>query len=363
MIRYDTDKPLQTGKVEVRKPRPLGKVNLAFIGAGSYAQGSLLPHLPKKDPRTVCRGVMSNSGTTSKRAAERFGFEFATGDVREILDDESIDSVFIATRHDTHGDYVLEALRAGKHVFVEKPLAMSEEYLEAIRATARERPDLSLMVGFNRRFAPLTARLKEQLAGGPMSMLYRVNAGMIPEDHWIQDPAIGGGRIVGEACHFIDLMTYLCGALPVSVYSTALPDPLNLNDTVSIQVTFEDGSIGTVAYFANGAKALGKEYLEVYQSGFTGILRDFRQLTLYGSGKPEVHRLRTLDKGQASMIRAFLDSLRTGRSSLISFDELYSVTLATFAAERSLREGQRIDLRSNATCADRAADGEKHAAD
>ena len=211
IICYDTERPLQAGPVTVRAPRPLGQVNIAFIGAGSYAQGNLLPNLPKKDRTVVCRGVMSNSGTTSKRIAERFGFEFATGEAREILDSASIDTIFVATRHDTHDDYVLQALRAGKHVFVEKPLALSLDELEAIRAAVQERPELALLVGFNRRFAPLTERLKERLGSGPMSMLYRINAGPIPADHWIQDPMIGGRRIIGEACHFIDLMTFLCG--------------------------------------------------------------------------------------------------------------------------------------------------------
>ncbi|MBK1655001.1 bi-domain-containing oxidoreductase [Allochromatium vinosum] len=351
IIRYDIEKSLEAGRVAVQpvgKVKPLGKVNLAFIGAGSYAQGHLLPNLPRNDRDVICRGVMSSTGTTSKRVAERFGFEFCTAEARDILESETVDTVFIATRHDSHGEYALHALRAGKHVFVEKPLALTLAALDAIRAVCLERPDLTLLVGFNRRFAPLAVTLKQRLGGGPMAMLYRVNAGAIPADHWIQDPEIGGGRIIGEVCHFIDLMTFLCGALPVTVYSTALPDPGHLHDTVSIHVTFADGSMGTVAYFANGAKTLNKEYLEVYQSGLTAVLDDFRTLTIHGSGKPEQHTLNSQNKGQAAMIARFLASLKTGQAAPIPLDEIYSVSLATFAAERSLRERLPVSLHPDA---------------
>jgi predicted dehydrogenase len=349
IIKYDTAKPIERKRVLVGPVRRTGKLVLAFIGAGSYAQGNLLPNLPKKDQDVVCRGVMTSNGTTSKRVAERFGFEFCTDNEADILDDREINTLFIATRHDTHGGYVLKALRAGKHVFVEKPVTTRLEELEAIRdyyvgrEGAKDQAP-ALMAGFNRRFAPLAVELKGSLGHGPMSMIYRVNAGTIPADHWVQDPEVGGGRIIGEACHFIDFMTFLCESPPVLVYASALPDPRHLQDIVSIQIQFSDGSIGTVAYFANGAKSLDKEYLEVHQGGISFVLHDFRALTTHGTGRPKRRKLFSQDKGQSRMIPAFLENLKQGRAAPISFEELYAVTLATFAAKRSLLERQPILL-------------------
>jgi len=344
VIKYDTSKPFERRPVETASPRPVGKIGLAFIGAGSYAQGNLLPNLPKNNPDVVHCGVLTNSGTTSKRVAERFGFEFCTADEADILGNSDINTVFIATRHDTHGSYVLKSLQAHKHVFVEKPVALTLEELEAIRAARQDAGNGNggglpqLMVGFNRRFAPLAVDLKRRLGQGPMSMIYRVNAGAIPVDHWIQDREIGGGRIIGEGCHFIDFMTYLCGATPLTIYASALPDPQNLHDTVSINIEFGDGSVGTVCYFSNGSKQLDKEYIEIYQSGLSAVIRDFREMTVYGKGKPQRSKLISQDKGQSAMVKAFLEGLKSGKGSPISFEDIYTVSLATFAAERSISE-------------------------
>ncbi len=349
VIRYDTDKPVERMRVKIRPAQPAATIGIAFIGAGNYAQGNLLPNLPKDDPEVVRRGVMTGGGTTSKRVAERFGFEFCTSNEEDIFENENVNTVFIATRHDSHGAYVQKALRAGKHVFVEKPLLLKFEELEAIREWYESNGKANvpaLMVGFNRRFAPLARTLKRMLGNNPMSMIYRVNAGSIPTDHWIHDSTIGGKRIIGEACHFIDFMTFLCDAIPVRVYASSLPDPQNLNDTVSIHMEFADGSIGTVCYFANGSKALDKEYIEVYQSGLTGIIHDFRELTLYGKGKPHRKKLFSQDKGQAAMIKTFISGLKNGNDAPISFEELYAVSLATFAAEKSLIEQLPVAIRT-----------------
>ena len=198
------------------------------------------------------------------------------------------------------------------------------------------------MVGFNRRFAPLAVEAKRHLSEGPMSVIYRVNAGAIAPDSWIQDPEIGGGRIVGEACHFIDFLTFLCGSVPTSVHAVALPDAEGLNDTVTINLQFANGSIGTIHYFANGAKSLEKEYVEVYQTGQTAVLRDFRELVIHGGRKPFRKKLLTQDKGQSAMVRAFVDRVRDGGRPLIPFDELTSVTRATFAALESIKVRQAV---------------------
>jgi len=346
VIKYETSKLAERKAVIIIPSRPAGKLGVAFIGAGSYAQGNLLPNLPRSNPDIILRGVMTSSGTTSKRVAEKFGFEFCTDRDADILNRDDINTVFIATRHDSHGAYVRKALRAGKHVFVEKPVTLSLEDLNDILEILSQRNPSSpeLMIGFNRRFAPLAIELKGRLGREPMSMIYRVNAGTIPPDHWIQDASIGGGRIIGEACHFIDLMSYFCGSCPQTVYASALPDPQQLHDTVCINIEFTNGSIGTVCYFANGSKSLDKEYVEVYQSGLTAVLDDFKELKIYGKGKPVRNKLLSQDKGQSTMIKVFLDNLNSGKGSPISFEEIYAVTLATFAAEKAITERAPVKI-------------------
>ena len=344
LLRYDFEKPPAKEAVRVRESRPAGKVGIAFIGAGSYAQGNLLPNLPKGDSEVVCRAVMTNSGTTSRRVAERFGFERCTSDEEDIFAARDVNTVFIATRHDSHARYVRQAIQAGKHVFVEKPLCLNETELEDILQAHQGQDSLQLMVGFNRRFAPLAVVLKSKLGGGPMAMIYRINAGAIPADTWIQDPAIGGGRIVGEACHFIDFLTFLCGSLPTLIHAAAVPDPDGLNDTVNINLQFANGSIGTVSYFANGSKSLDKEYVEVYQSGQTAILRDFKQLEIHGSRKPFRKKLINQDKGQARMVQAFVERVKSGGPPLIAPEEIARVTQCTFAAHESLKTRQAFGV-------------------
>ncbi|MCJ7603813.1 MAG: bi-domain-containing oxidoreductase [Desulfobulbaceae bacterium] len=349
LIKYDVEKPLKKEKIKVAPVKPAGKIGLAFIGAGSYAQGSLLPNIPKNDPDIVNKAVMTSSGTTSKTVAEKFGFEFCTSAKEDIFTNSEINTIFISTRHNTHAPYVLAALEAGKNIFVEKPLCLAFDELNEIEKsfTSVLSPQSSsplLMVGFNRRFAPLAEILKKKIGSGPMSMLYRVNAGSIPADTWIQDMEIGGGRILGEACHFVDFMTFMCGSLPKNVYASALPDSRHLNDTVTFNLEFENGSIGTIAYFANGAKSLAKEYIEIYKSGSTGIIRDFKELEIHGSGKPYRKKLFGQDKGQKKMIAEFLGAIKSGGIPPIGLDEIFSATRATFAVLESLQKHAPVEL-------------------
>ncbi|AGF78355.1 putative dehydrogenase [Desulfocapsa sulfexigens DSM 10523] len=342
LIKYDVKKPLKREKIPVAPVKAAGKIGLAFIGAGSYAQGSLLPNIPGNDSDIVNKGVMTSSGTTSKTVAEKFSFEFCTSDKADIFGNTEINTVFISTRHNSHAEYVLEALQTAKNVFVEKPLCLTLGELAEIENAATG--DSHLMVGFNRRFAPLVQIMKDKLGSGSMSMLYRVSAGSIPADSWIQDGTIGGGRILGEVCHFIDFMSFMCGSLPKSVYSSALPDPQSLNDTVSINLEFEDGSIGTIAYFANGAKSLAKEYVEIYTSGSTGIIRDYKELEIHGSGKVFRKKLMGQDKGQKKMLGDFLGAIKDGGVPPITPDEIFAVTRATFAVLESLRRREVVLL-------------------
>lgn len=343
-IKYDATKPARRTPVAIRDARRTGKLGIAFVGAGSYAQSNLLPNIPRDDTDVVRRTVMTNSGTTSKRVAERFGFENCTSDIQDILTSRDVNTVFVATRHDSHARYVKESLEAGKHVFVEKPLCLKETELDEILEVHAKHESQQLMVGFNRRFAPLVEELKATFGHAPFAMIYRVNAGAIPANTWIQDVAIGGGRIVGEVCHFVDLLTFLCGELPTNVHALAVPDSRGLNDTVNINIQFGGGSIGTVSYFANGAKSLAKEHLEVYQSSQTAILRDFKELEIYGGGKPRKHKLLNQDKGQSNMVKSFIQCVKNGGPPLISPKELARVAQVTFAVNKSIQSKQAYGI-------------------
>jgi predicted dehydrogenase/threonine dehydrogenase-like Zn-dependent dehydrogenase len=346
LIQYDVDRPEPSSSVRICEARRSGKPTIAFIGAGSYAMGNLLPNI-KGD--AVLKGVMTATGTGSRSVADRYGFEYCTSDEQVIWNDDQIDTIFIATRHDSHADYTLKALRAGRNVFVEKPLCLTADQLEEIATVVGERTSEgtagALMVGYNRRFSPLTDAMKSAVGEGPMAMIYRVNAGSMPADEWMQQPEIGGGRIIGEACHFIDYLTYVNGSLPVSVYATAMDEPAHLEDTVNVSLAFENGSIGTVSYLANGSTALFKEYIEIHRAGVTGVLTDFRELRIYGSGKPTRKKLLGQNKGQPQMMAKFLDAVREGGPSPIPFDQIYAGMRATFKAVESLRSGEVYRLR------------------
>lgn len=343
ILKYDTGKPVQLqNKVKTGDSKPVSKINIGFIGAGSYAQGNLLPNIPRNN-EIVCKGVLTNTGTTSKRVAERFGFEFCTSNENDILDSHEINTLFIATRHDSHAEYVLKGLESNKHIFVEKPLCLTLSDLEKIRNKKYGiSNNLQIMVGFNRRFSALSTILKDNIGNGSMSMIYRVNAGHIAGDTWIQDMEIGGGRIIGEACHFIDYLTWLNGSLPVSVYASALPDDDGLNDTVNINITFGNGSTGVVAYYANGPKSMPKEYIEVFHNGSSGVINNFKELRMFGKTKQK-KKLLNLDKGQKIMVELFLKSILNGEP-LIPFEEIYSVNKATFAVLESIKTGQVIKI-------------------
>ncbi|MFD2552351.1 bi-domain-containing oxidoreductase [Bizionia sediminis] len=337
-LKYNVDTAISKKPISVGVVQPNGKVAISFIGAGSYAQGNLLPNIP--DSHAVTRiGVLTNTGTTSKRVAEKFNFGFCAAKEQDVLDDKT-NTLFIATRHDSHAEYVLKGLQAGKNIFVEKPICLNEQELDNIIAV-QQNVQKPVMIGFNRRFSPLVTQLKQKLGSGAMSMIYRVNAGSIPKDNWIQDMEIGGGRIIGEACHFIDLLTFINGSLPKTVSAMALPDPNGLNDTVTITIQFENGSTGVVAYFANGSKELPKEYLEVYASGHTAILSDFKELKIYGKGKPSKKKLLNQNKGQKEMVAAFVNGLLTNGQSPIPMADIFAVTRATFKVLESIQNGSQ----------------------
>jgi predicted dehydrogenase/threonine dehydrogenase-like Zn-dependent dehydrogenase len=305
-----------------------GTAQVGFIGSGNYATAVLIPAFQAAGARLVA--VASSTGVSGVHAGRKYGFERTTTDTPGLLNDPQVNTIVITTRHNSHCRLVCEALRAGKHVFVEKPLCLSleeltqiEEVYAGLQTSTAGAP--LLMVGFNRRFAPQVQKIKTLLAGvsGPKSLVMTVNAGMIPPDHWTQDPAAGGGRIVGEACHFIDLLAFLAGCEIVSHSKTAMSSPTG--DTVSLQLGFSNGSIGTVHYFANGSKSFPKERLEVFASGRILQLDNFRKLTGYGWPGFKKMNLWRLDKGQRQCARAFVEAVVGGLAAPISFAELLEV--------------------------------------
>lgn len=343
LIKYDVDKTYEKHKkISFERASSVAGITIGFIGAGSYAQSNLLPNLPVKRGNLRLKGVLTSTGTTSRRVAERFGFDFCTSDENDVLTDKDINTLFIATRHDSHAEFVIKGLEHGKHVFVEKPLCLKKDELSEIIAAKESFPTAQIMVGFNRRFSILSEELKKNLGSGPMSMIYRVNAGNIPGGSWIQDMEIGGGRIIGEACHFIDYLTWLNGSIPVKINASALPDAAGFNDTVNITISFQNGSQGIVAYYANGPKSMPKEYIEVFQNGFSGSINNFKEMNLFGKTASR-RKLFNADKGQAKMVEQFISSLKTGNE-LIPFAEIVSVTEATFAVLDSIRTGNPVSL-------------------
>jgi predicted dehydrogenase/threonine dehydrogenase-like Zn-dependent dehydrogenase len=299
--------------------------SVGFIGAGGYAHKILIPSFRRAGAHLV--SIASSGGLSAAHAGRKFGFEVATSDVDSILANPAINTVVIATRHDSHSALVCQALQAGKHVFVEKPLALKQEQLDQIEETWRSLPAPQLlMVGFNRRFAPQVIRIRELLNNTtePKAFVYVVNAGSTPGDHWTQDPKKGGGRIAGEACHFIDLLRFLAGS-PIKSIQTARQS----SDTVTITITYEDSSIGTIHYFATGHKSIPKERLEVFVGGRVLILDNFRKLTGYGWPGFNSVRLWRQDKGAKAMAAAFVQAIRTGGPSPIPFDEILEISRAT----------------------------------
>jgi predicted dehydrogenase len=322
-------------------------VKLGVLGAGLFANATLLPALKKVDGVELV-GIASAGGLHAQHSARKFGFAYATSSDDEIINDPNINTIAILTRHDTHAELVVKTLQAGKHVFVEKPLAISSDQLTVISDQLLISDICLLMTGFNRRFAPLAQLLHSSLITRhePLFVHYRVNAGYIPLNHWTHDPAQGGGRIVGEGCHFVDFITFLVGQVPLSVSARALPDNGKYReDNVSMTFTFPDGSIGVVDYLANGHKAFPKERVEVFCGGRVAVLDDFRSLEMVQDGRRKVVKSALKqDKGHFGEWRAFVKAIREGGEPPIPYEHLIGVTKATFAAVESLRCGGQVGV-------------------
>ncbi|HJP94849.1 MAG TPA: bi-domain-containing oxidoreductase [Pyrinomonadaceae bacterium] len=319
---------------------------LGVIGAGGYVPAMLLPHF--KNEGVELRSIATATGVSAQNVGKRFGFAYAVSSADEVLDDASVNLVVIGTRNATHAELARKALERNKHVFVEKPLALNDAQLESVLDAAKS-STAKLMVGFNRRFAPLGQRAKEFFAhcDAPLSVLYRVNAGRIPNEHWMQDAEEGGGRILGEVCHFIDFIQYVTGAQPVSVFAESLSAKSSKivdADSVFITLRFADGSNGAVAYLSEGDKSLAKERVEIFGAGRVFVLDDFRRATLYKDGREEQLTMKAQDKGQQAQVRAVCSNVLAGGAVPIALDELAATTRATFRVLDSLRERRPFEL-------------------
>lgn len=296
---------------------------LSVIGAGNYASRILIPAFAKAGARF--HTLAASSGIGPVHVGRKFGFRQASTDVPALLGDPICNTVVIATRHDSHAPLVQQALAAGKHVFVEKPLCLTAEELSAIEAA--HTGEQLLMLGFNRRFAPLLIDLQQHLQrlSGPKAFVYTCNAGSIPADHWTQDPALGGGRLLGEACHFVDLLRYLAASPIEDLQLLSAADRKPCPDTFTLQLRFADGSIGTVHYFANGSKAFPKERLEVFADGKVLRLDNYRKLKAWGIPGFRTRRLLSQDKGQVACCAAFLKAIESGGPAPIPSSEIFEV--------------------------------------
>ncbi len=320
-------------------------VTVGVIGAGGYANGILLPALSKTPARL--RYVADLNAAAAGHAAKKFGIDQAVTDYRIILDDVKVKVVFVVVGHHLHARFVCEALEAGKHVYVEKPLAMNKDELDLVTKAASKASGQLLMVGFNRRFSSHTIKIKDLLTGRaePLCMNMTVNGGKIPADHWTQDPVRGGGRIIGEGCHFIDLLSCIADSPVVTVSAVMVGGDVAVrSDKMSIVLGFADGSVGTVNYFSNGSKSYPKETLEIFSDERVLRMENFR--VTKGYGFKGFKRFKTLrqDKGHKSEIVAFIDRIKSGGEPLIPFDQLANATEASFAAMESAQKNQTIVL-------------------
>ena len=322
-------------------------LSVGVLGAGNYAGAVFLPAI-KKTGGVIPQVIVSASGVSSHQAARKYGFHFASSSENDVLSNPDIDVAVILTRHQHHARQVLTALQAGKAVYCEKPLALNFQELDGIKKALQAPETPLMMVGFNRRFAPLSVELKRFLEprSEPMVAHYRVNAGFLPLNHWTQDPAIGGGRIIGEGCHFIDYLTFLVGEAPVSVVAQKMPDHGKYkNDNVVLTFTYPDGSLGTVTYLSNGDKSLPKEYLEVFCGGKVAILKDFRFLQMVYQGKTNPKNLFFgQDKGHQKAWKTFLDAILQGNPPPIPYQHLLGVTAASFKAVESLASAEKMSI-------------------
>ena len=347
LLQYDTERELERRiPITTKSSPPAPSVRIGLIGAGGYAKVMLLPQF--KSAGAEFQSIATASGVTARSVGEQFGFRFCASGADEVIQDEEANLIVIATRHDSHAQLARRALETGRHVFVEKPLALNDEELEAVIAAAQQ-SDGHLLVGFNRRFSPLACAAKEFFheRSTPVSISYRVNAGRVPRGHWAHDPKEGGGRIVGEVCHFVDFMHFITDSLVTRVYAESISSnnqEIVDDDSVSITLRLADGSNGSIAYLAEGDKAMPKERIEIFGGGKSFVIDDFRSATAYHNGRAKTTKLREQDKGQKNEVRAVCAVVMQGKPAPITLEDLATTTRATFRIKESLRTALPIEV-------------------
>jgi predicted dehydrogenase len=332
-------------RLQLRSLETTPNIGIGFIGAGNFAKGVLMPALKRNASATLV-GICTATGMSAVHTGKKNDFAIATTDYHELLNDRRINAIVIATRHDTHARFALDALEAGKHVFLEKPLCANREELQQFEEFfAHDKATPQLLVGFNRRFSPhaRAVRAAHERRRTPMVITYRVNAGTIPKDTWIQDQETGGGRIVGELCHFVDLCEFLTGSTPVNVQAQCISSSdarITPEDSIVVTIAYADGSLATIQYIALGSSSMSKERIEIFADGSSAVIDDFVTTSFYGTRHASVKGKQ--DKGFNAEIAAFLNSIKTGSAPAISFDSIARTTRVTFDVLESLRSGKEI---------------------
>jgi len=344
ILKYKNEINLDDHQTVQRTNKAIGvkDVNIGLIGAGNFTKSVILPNIQKVGGYNLV-GLCTATGVSAEGTGKKYNFKYITTNSDEIFKNNEINSVFITTQHNHHTNRVLDSIRHQKHCFVEKPLCIYEEELEAIKKSYTG--NSILQVGFNRRFAPMIKKMKKKLSG-KVSISYRINAGIIPKDVWIQDREIGGGRIIGEVCHFIDTCSYLVSSEVQSVYATtiqkenqSIPD----EDNVNIVLNYKNGSIATIGYYAYGDSSMPKEYIEAFGSGVSMEMHDFRELLIYSGSKVKKEKSLNQDKGFVNEFKAFKEAVKTGIPA-IEFNSIYNTTKTTFKILDSIRSGKVEDV-------------------
>jgi predicted dehydrogenase/threonine dehydrogenase-like Zn-dependent dehydrogenase len=342
VLKYNVQKVLKKSINFAPVPKSSGNPQVGFIGAGSFAQNILLPAV-KNNSEFI--GIATARPTNSRYIADKYGFKYCAASGEELISDNQVNTIFIVTRNDSHARFVKESLKQHKNVYVEKPLCLNSGELEEIK-NLYDAAKVHLMIGFNRRFSPhilkLIPKLRER--NTPLAINYRINAGVIPHGSWEHDKDMGGGRILGEVCNFIDTAMHLAGSPVESLSANSMMDALYHNDTLNINIAFENGSIANISYFSNGNKKLTKEIIEVFQGGSVAVIDDFKTMTEYGKSVSET-KLKQQNKGHSEEVRLFLEAVKKGNPTPIPFNEIYFSTLATFKVIESIsRNGERVKI-------------------
>jgi predicted dehydrogenase len=344
VLEYTNELKLEDEKIVQRTDKKISndKVNVGLIGAGNFTKSVILPNIQKVEDYELV-GLCTATGVSAQSIGKKYDFKYITTDSDEIFTNNEINSVFITTQHDKHAASVMKSIKSGKHCFVEKPLCIYEEELESIKEVYTGKT--IVQVGFNRGFSPMIEKMKKSVSG-QISVNYRVNAGIIPKNVWIQDRTIGGGRIIGEVCHFIDTCSYLVGSDVQSVFATtiskadqSIPD----EDNVNIVLNYENGSTAIISYYAYGDSSMPKEYIEVFGNGVSMSMIDFRELVVYRGGKTKKEKNANQDKGFVNEFKAFQKAVKSGKEA-ISFDSIYNTTKTTFKILESIRSKSLVEV-------------------